>query len=196
MQHKIEEFFPGFRAEILQDPPLLAKCVWCERGHTAARSLSVCPVCAARKSTLGALEMNGSYALTGEGIDAALTRTSAGNYALGYMVACAFKVFYVGRSDSDVRQRLHEWVGMPSRYDRYAPASKAAWALRSHPAGFVGIEGPALGNVVSAGSSYTRFAYSYAESAEAAFEKECRNFDDFGGSHELDNEARPFLEVA
>jgi hypothetical protein len=40
-------------------------------------------------------------------------------------------------------------------------------------------------------SSYTRFAYSYASSAEAAFEKECRNYDDFGGSAGLDNEAHP-----
>jgi hypothetical protein len=40
-------------------------------------------------------------------------------------------------------------------------------------------------------SSYTRFAYSYAGSAEAAFEKECRNYYDFGGSDILDNEGPP-----
>ena len=40
-------------------------------------------------------------------------------------------------------------------------------------------------------SSYTRFAFSYARSAEAAFEKECRNYHDFGGSDSLDNEAHP-----
>ena len=58
-------------------------------------------------------------------------------------------MFYVRRSDSDVRQRLHEWV------------------------------------------STTRFAYSYAPSAAAAFEKECRNYDAFGGSKWLDNGAPP-----
>jgi hypothetical protein len=40
-------------------------------------------------------------------------------------------------------------------------------------------------------SSYTHFAYSYAASAEAAFEKECRNYDAFGGSVGLDNSTRP-----
>ncbi|MGH7894373.1 MAG: hypothetical protein ACREQL_06870, partial [Candidatus Binatia bacterium] len=40
-------------------------------------------------------------------------------------------------------------------------------------------------------SSYTRFAYSYAPSAQAAFEKERRNYRDFGGSDGLDNEVHP-----
>jgi hypothetical protein len=53
------------------------------------------------------------------------------------------------------------------------------------------VNAPALGAVANAETSYTRFAYSYAPSAEAAFERECRNYDDFGGSRELDNEARP-----
>jgi hypothetical protein len=108
----------------------------------------------------------------------------------------AFRVFYVGRSDSDLRRRLHEWVGMPSRYDRYAPAAKAAWAMR--PGGLMprGLGAPGLGRVGNAESSYTRFAYSYAPSAEAAFDKECRNYDDFGGSCELDNEVPPGIEAA
>jgi hypothetical protein len=37
----------------------------------------------------------------------------------------------------------------------------------------------------------TRFAFSYAASASAAFEQECRNYDDFGGSDQLDNDAPP-----
>jgi hypothetical protein len=40
-------------------------------------------------------------------------------------------------------------------------------------------------------SSYTRFAFSYARSAEAAFEEECRNYRDFGGRDGLDNEHPP-----
>jgi hypothetical protein len=116
------------------------------------------------------LEMRGSYPLSDQAIDNALTRPSPGNYALGYMEDNTFKVFFVGRSDADVRKRLHEWVGMPSRYEKYASPAKASW---------------------NADSSYTRFAYSYAPSAEAAFEKECRNYDDFGGNCELDNERRP-----
>jgi hypothetical protein len=51
---------------------------------------------------------------------------------------------------------------------------------------------PAPGRLgVDVDSSYTHFAYSYAPSAKAAFEKECRNYDDFGGSGGLDNEAHP-----
>jgi hypothetical protein len=142
------------------------------------------------------LEMSGSYPLNDEAIDAALTRTSPGNYALGYMDGDTFCVFYVGRSDSDVRKRLHEWVGTPSRYDRYAPASKAAWASRGSDLMPPGLSAPALGPVGNADSSYTRFAYGYAASAEAAFEKECRNYDDFGGSGDLDNEAPPSREAA
>ena len=38
---------------------------------------------------------------------------------------------------------------------------------------------------------YAEFKYSYAASAKAAFEKECQNFHDFGGSEKLDNEYHP-----
>jgi hypothetical protein len=135
------------------------------------------------------LEMSGSYPLNDEAIDGELTRTSPGNYALGYLDGDAFEVFYLGRSDSDVRQSLHEWVGMPSRYENYASPAMASWGVRHR--GQLPLDVPALAPVGNADSSYTRFAYSYAPSAEAAFEKECRNYDDFGGSGALDNEAHP-----
>jgi hypothetical protein len=139
---------------------------------------------------MGSLEMSGSFPLSDEGIDEALTQTSPGNYALGYMDGDTFNVFYVGRSESDVRQRLHEWVGMPSRYERYAPCAKAAWGSRARR--YLPQGAPALDRVgIAVDSSYTRFAFSYARSAEAAFEKECRNYHDFGGSNGLDNEAHP-----
>ncbi len=141
-------------------------------------------------TTLRSLAMSGSYPLSDVAIDEALDRTSPGNYALGYMDGTAFVVFYVGRSDSDVRARLHDWVGVPSSYARYAPSSQAAWT--SHRHGIMPLDAPALGRVgLGVDSSYTRFAYSYASSAEAAFEKECHNYDDFGGSHGLDNDAHP-----
>lgn len=104
--------------------------------------------CTAKFSTTRSLEMSGPHPLSAEAIDEALTGTSPGNYALGYMEGNAFTVFYGGRSDSDVRQRLHEWVGR------------------------------------------TRFAYRYAASVAAAFEKKGRNYE-FGGRGELDNEAPP-----
>lgn len=40
-------------------------------------------------------------------------------------------------------------------------------------------------------SNYNKFKYSYATSAKAAFEKECRNFHDPGGSQKLDNKNHP-----
>jgi hypothetical protein len=136
------------------------------------------------------LEMSGSYPLSDDAIDEVMTHKSPGNYALGYLDDTTFVVFYLGRSDSDVRQRLHDWVGTPSRYDRYAPANKAAWASRL--SGLLPLDAPAPGRVgVAVDSRYTRFAYSYALSAQAAFEKESRNYGDFGGSGELDNEAPP-----
>lgn len=38
---------------------------------------------------------------------------------------------------------------------------------------------------------YKRFKFSYASSAMAAFEKECKNYHDFGASEKLDNEIHP-----
>jgi hypothetical protein len=145
---------------------------------------------AAACTAVGTLEMLGSYPLSDEAIDRVLTRTSPGNYALGYMDGDTFNVFYVGRSDSDVRQRLHDWVGMPSRVAKHASVAKASWGV-DHRRGSLPVDGPSLRQVGSAESTYTRFAYSYAPSAEEAYAKEWRNYDDFGGRRGLDNEARP-----
>jgi hypothetical protein len=142
------------------------------------------------------LEMSGSYPLDDAAIDTIVQRTSPGNYALGYMVdGDTFVVFYVGRSDSDVRRCLHEWVGTSSRYERWAPPSRAPWGSRHRESAPHGA--PVLDRVGNgADDSYTRFAFSYAGSAEAAFEKECRNYHDFGGSDGLDNEGHPESETA
>ena len=173
---------------------VVTSCFWCRMPHPAEHPLSVCPLCLgtyrARRFPLGPLQMSGSFPLDDAMIDETVSRTSPGNYALGYMDAGTFQVFYVGRSDSDVRSRLHEWVGTPSQYRRYAPSSQAAWGL--HQRGGLPLSAPNLDRVgAGVDSSYTRFAYSYAPSAEAAFEKECQNYDDFGGSDGLDNAARP-----
>jgi hypothetical protein len=146
-----------------------------------------------RYSTMRSLEMNGSFPLSDEAIDETLTRISPGNYALGYMDGDTFSVFYVGRSDSDVRQRLHEWVGMPSRNENHASSAKAAWGLRRR--GQLPVDAPALGRVGNSESGYTRFAYSFARSAEEAYAQEWRNYDAFGGRHGLDNETRPVSPV-
>ena len=135
------------------------------------------------------LEMHGSYPLDASSIDAVLSRTSPGNYALGYMDGDAFAVFYVGRSDVDVRGRLHAWVGMPTPGSRRDAFAKAAWSVRRRRAFPFAV--PALGPVVHGDGSYTRFAFSYAASAAAAFEQESRNYENFGGSDRLDNEGPP-----
>jgi hypothetical protein len=99
---------------------------------------------------MATLDMNGSYELTKEKIDEKITKTSAGNYALGYVKESTFYVKYVGRADSDVNGRLKKWVG-----------------------------------------SYQQFKYSYATSPKAAFEKECKNYHDFGERKSLDNKIHP-----
>ena len=57
------------------------------------------------------LRMRGPYRLREDTIDEKVTEKSPGNYALG---ECgdngAFRVGYVGRSDSDVNSRLKSWV--------------------------------------------------------------------------------------
>lgn len=144
---------------------------------------------------LGLLRMSGSYALTDAAIDATLTRASPGNYALGYMEGDTFSVFYVGRSDSDVRHDLHDWVGAPSKFERFASAAKAPWGCRPGRGGPLGSPHcDPVGSCVD--SSYTHFAFSYADSADAAFQKECRNYDDFGRSSGLDNRAQPLAPSA
>jgi hypothetical protein len=177
------------RSEDIQDASALALCFWCERRHPAQHPLSVCPNCKATWRTMRSLEMSGSYPLTDEAIDEAVTRRSAGNYALGYMDGDAFNVFYVGRSDSDLRRRLHDWVGRPSPYEKYASPARAPWGV--HRRGRFPVDVAALDRVEHAESSYTRFACSYARSSDEAYAKEWRNYDAFGGSHGLDNPTQP-----
>ena len=166
----------------------VVSCFWCERLHPGAHLLSVCPLCLGNFAILRSLEMTGPYPLTDDAIDETLTRTSPGNYALGYLDGETFRVFYVGRSDSDVRRRLHEWVDTPARYDEYASTAKAPWALRR---GSLDLDSPMPGRVTSSEDGYTRFAYTYARSADDAYARQWRNYDAFGGRRTLDNEAQP-----
>jgi hypothetical protein len=97
------------------------------------------------------LGMQGPHDFGADKIDEVVTRTSAGNYALGDLENSTFIVRYVGRSDSDVNKELK------SKLD----------------------------------SKYSKFKFSYATSPKAAFEKECQNYHDFGGSENLDNKVHP-----
>jgi hypothetical protein len=139
---------------------------------------------------MGSLEMSGYFPLRDDAIDEIVSRASPGNFALGYLLDDTFTVFLVGRSDSDVGRCLHEWVNVPSRYARHAPATRAAWGATPR-VGSAQIT-PRLVRVgLGIEGSYTHFAYSYARSAEEAFAKECRNYQEFGGRGALDNESAP-----
>ena len=93
------------RSEIGQEASPHVSCVWCERLHPGDHPLSVCPNCAARYLTMRTLEMSGSHPLSDDAIDKAPTRTSPANHGLGYMDGDRLRVFYVERSNSDVRER-------------------------------------------------------------------------------------------
>ena len=59
------------------------------------------------------LNMNGPFALKTDVIDKEVNRKTHANYALGYNDQSDGKlvVCYVGRSDTDVNDRLKKWIG-------------------------------------------------------------------------------------
>ncbi|WP_028863974.1 hypothetical protein [Psychromonas aquimarina] len=60
---------------------------------------------------MATLDMKGPFALNDATIDKIILKESAGNYALGQTNdKDVFIVSYVGRSDSDVKQRLKHWA--------------------------------------------------------------------------------------
>ncbi|WP_421185313.1 hypothetical protein [Aeromonas enteropelogenes] len=76
------------------------------------------------------LNMNGAFVLNSKSINEQVTRTEAGNYALGKLDGNTFYVSYVGRSDSDVNGRLqnHATAGKYSHFMfSYATSPKAAF---------------------------------------------------------------------
>ena len=72
--------------------------------------------------------LRGSFPLTGDGINSNVTQTSAGAYALGRAEGDTFYIKYVGRSDKDVNDRLHDHVGTHPRFKfEYYGSAKAAF---------------------------------------------------------------------
>jgi hypothetical protein len=67
--------------------------------------------------------------LSNEKIDAVVTRTAPGVYALDPTERGAFVVKYVGRSDDDLNKRLKDWVGTKYVYFKfdYATSPKNAF---------------------------------------------------------------------
>ena len=72
--------------------------------------------------------LRGSFPLTKNSINENVTRLSPGAYALGRSGNGKFYINYVGRSDSDVKGRLHDHVGTCSHFKyEYYTSSKAAF---------------------------------------------------------------------
>ena len=73
--------------------------------------------------------LKGPYLLSQGTIDQEVTRTLPGVYVLGRSSDSKFNIEYVGRSDSDIRARLKQWVG--SKYAEfeyeYYPSAEAAF---------------------------------------------------------------------
>lgn len=73
--------------------------------------------------------LSGPYALTDATIDKMITKTSPGAYALGRTNdKGVFLISYVGRSDDDVNDRLHDHAGKYSKFKfGYFGSPKAAF---------------------------------------------------------------------
>ena len=73
--------------------------------------------------------LNGPYKLDNDTIDKAVTKKSAGAYALGYLKDRKFVPKYIGRDGKDVNDRLKKWVGKGhSHFEfKYYDSPKAAF---------------------------------------------------------------------
>lgn len=77
---------------------------------------------------MASLNMNGPYHFTEEDILNEVTQIKPGNYALGYLKKNSdekdvFIVQYVGRSDSDVAERILQHLGEPYKHFKYSYAT-------------------------------------------------------------------------
>jgi hypothetical protein len=73
-------------------------------------------------------ELSDVFALTDDTIDAKVTKTSPGVYVLDATSSGPFTASYVGRSDSDLNARLHDWVGKYKYFKaRYCDSAKEAF---------------------------------------------------------------------
>jgi hypothetical protein len=171
---------------------LWASCSRCDVLHRPESEIAFDPICerCSRNGRTVELGARRFHALNERAIAGAVRETSPGNYALGYLDGSTFAVFYVGRSDSDVSATLHAWVDAPSRLPRRRSSPHARWRSRSGPPAGVGTR--ALGHSSNGiDTAYTHFAFCYAPTAIAAFERECRDFHELGGIEGLDNQRHP-----
>jgi hypothetical protein len=79
---------------------------------------------------MGSPNLSGLHSLSDSTINNEVTRVSPGVYALDATTAGGFTVSYVGRSDTDVNSRLHDWIG-EYRYFKFAYCSSAKDAFEA-----------------------------------------------------------------
>jgi len=163
---------------------LSVSCCRCDALHRPTTEDAFHPLCERCARDGRALELGTRrfHALSDGSIAGAVGETSPGNFALGYLDGADFTVFYVGRSDSDVSASLHAWVDAPSCPPRRRAAPHAPWHVGTRALG------PTSADIDTA---YTHFAFCYAPTAIAAFERECRDFHELGGTNGLDNPRHP-----
>lgn len=113
------------------------------------------------------LDMDGPYPLTRQEIERLVARPGPGNFALGRITKDKrFVVRFVGRDDGDLRRALLE-------------------CLRQEPRpGF-------LARTMGAEEGNNAFKFSYAQSADAAYQKHCRNYHNFNTQGKLHNKRHP-----
>jgi hypothetical protein len=78
---------------------------------------------------MATLGMLGSYDFNAPEIDRVVTKTSPGNYALGYVKEYNFYVKYIGRSDSDVNKELKARLPLKHLKFKYSYATSAKAAF-------------------------------------------------------------------
>jgi hypothetical protein len=180
-----DSFHSPFRAR----PELSVSCARCGVLHATDRALDYRAVCESCAGDGDADDTPHFHPLDAATITDVVNRVTPGNYTLGYRVGSSFAGLYIGRSDSDVGARLLDWVGTPSVPERRRPSSPTPWSPRANA-----LRGPANARsspALGADTPYTHFAFSYAASALAAFERQCRAYHDLGGADALDNRHHP-----
>lgn len=75
---------------------------------------------------MASLNMNGPYLLNDAEIDKHIPSGSIGNYAYGYTKDGTFYIKYVGRSDSDLNERIRHGIGQYPEFKFSLASSKKA----------------------------------------------------------------------
>jgi hypothetical protein len=78
--------------------------------------------------------LHGPHTLDEKSIDAYVKGVGPGAYALGRNTATGFYIDYVGRSDSDVNNRLKDWTSSKYTHFKYGfyDSAKAAFEKECH----------------------------------------------------------------